>query len=816
MANPFQRYQSGGFEAVPGIAQAGANIGQMLGSGFSNFGSAIGSGIKQYYENKAKSTAAMQEIEVLGPQLLARRNAYLEASGIDPATLDRYMQDDPSEGTDDEMFKSVASNPMVQLAKTLDPAIEALKNAPTKGLSAQLAALNSGKAAIGMVDEQIKLQDFVSKYRLEQVTNDLPDSVATEQNVVTPDALFDPNNPLFANLGEVRKALEETYPNNPEFVERGVKQYLDKAGAKIRADESIGTPEQRASLIDALNRYAEGKLDIKGELTPVGESYEYQEESARQDKFRKEALAEAKATAEGKSKGRQPSADVQALIKKRDERLKYAAGFDDPKNVEKDPVLRKEQERMRDKANADAKALETQIRSMGGYDNPEGTPEPDALKKMAESAATNINTKRQAEAEGKKQGAAVKDEVRQAVLNIVSNNRVPNLSNFVREKGRIIQEMGLTWDGDSYVDKNGKNMDWVDAAINKEYEMLLDAMDMGSLKGLTNPAREKEMVEALRSNPEFQTRVLGAIPQSKARAEKLATEGQKLADTKPTTAGDVLAKAAEKTQPTTPAVKSKTFNVGELELGTEIVDRRLNAAEKETAAREFYSKRFGSVPPGFTQMYRQMFPEASVRTTEVNGIPVMVDGKGNVTALTSGNQQSNKEIAENKAVTFQNTEIADGVVLNGIFSGTVAGAQSFRKDYSHMANVRSAVDELIKINEMGYETLSPTARARADQLQSEIIAAMRIPIVGPGQVAIPEQQILERIIQKGTGFFTLESGERAALKGLKDRMERELVNWPKSMGLEVKIGGKSSDTIKALRMQKLRSSRNLKPIGEVK
>jgi hypothetical protein len=194
----------------------------------------------------------------------------------------------------------------------------------------------------------------------------------------------------------------------------------------------------------------------------------------------------------------------------------------------------------------------------------------------------------------------------------------------------------------------------------------------------------------------------------------------------------------------------------------------------------------------------------------------MVDGKGNVTALTSGNQQSNKEIAENKAVTFQNTEIADGVVLNGIFSGTVAGAQSFRKDYSHMANVRSAVDELIKINEMGYETLSPTARARADQLQSEIIAAMRIPIVGPGQVAIPEQQILERIIQKGTGFFTLESGERAALKGLKDRMERELVNWPKSMGLEVKIGGKSSDTIKALRMQKLRSSRNLKPIGEVK
>lgn len=814
MANPFQRYQSGGFEAVPGIAQAGANIGQMLGSGFSSFGGSIGAGIKQYYENKAKSTAAMQEIEVLGPQLLARRNAYLEASGIDPAMLDRYMQDDPSEGTDDEMFKTISANPMVQLAKTLDPAIEALKKAPTKGLSAQLAALNSGKAAIGMVDEQIKLQDFISKYRLEQVTNDLPDTVSTEQQVVTPNAQFDPNNPLFKNLGEVRKALQETYPDNPEFVKRGVEDYIKKAGDKIRADETIGTPEQRAGLIDALGRYAMGEVDIEGKQTEFGKSRAEADASYEQSMAETLAAEKAMTKQEAKPKGRQPSAEVQALIKRRDDRLKYAAGFDDPKNVEKDPILRKEQERMRDKAKAEANALESQIRSMGGYDNPEGTPEPDALRKMAESAATNINTKRQAEAEGKKQGAAVKDEVRQAVLNIVSNNRVPNVSNFVREKGRIIEEMGITWDGDKYVDKNGNNMDWVDAALNKEYEMLLDAMGMESLKGLTNPSREKEMVEALRSNPEFQTRVLGAIPPSKARAEKLATEGQKLAEAKPTTAEDVLAKAAEKTQPSKPAVKSKTFNVGELDLGTEIVDRRLNAAEKEAAAREFYAKRFGSVPPGFTQMYRQMFPEATIRTTEVNGIPVMVDGKGNVTPLTSNKEPDIEKQAAAKALTFDNTEIADGVRLSGVFAGTVAGAMAFRKDYAHMANVRSAVDELIKINEMGYETLSPTARARADQLQSEIIAAMRIPIVGPGQVAIPEQQILERIIQKGTGFFTLESGERAALKGLKDRMERELTNWPKSMGLEVKIGGQSSDTIKRLRMQKLRSARNIKPVGE--
>jgi hypothetical protein len=807
MANPFQRYQSGSFETVPGIAQAGANIGQMLGSGFSNLGSSLASGLKQYYENTAKAKAADEEIAVTGQQLLSRQEAYKQASGVDPTLLDRYLNDDMiEENGDKEAFASLESNPMVRYAKQLQPVLDSLKSSPSKGLSAKLAALNSAKASFGLIDEQMKLDDFIAKYRLEQTMNQLPTSVQSTEEVVTPNVVVDPNNPFFEGVRNLKKQLEQNFPNNPEMVEKGVKDYIAKVRAQY-GDKGM-TDEQKAEFGSALDAYAEGLRTEVGELTDYGQEDDYVQRTLAESYA---AGQKAMREAEGKAKAgkREQSPEIKALIAKRDERLKYAANFDDPKNVEKDPILRKEQERMRDKANADAKALDTQIRSMGGYDNPEGTPEPDALKRMAESAATNINTKRQAEAENKKKGAFAKDEVRQAVLNIVSGNRVPNVSNFVREKERIIREMGLTWDGENYVDKDGKNMDWVDAAINKEYETLLDSMGMGSLKGLTNPAREKEMVEALKNNPEFQTRVLGAIPPSKARAEKLATEGQKLADTKPTTAEDVLAKAAAKSQPTTPAVKSKPFTIGELELGERLVDVELNAVEREAAARDFYAKRFGSVPPGFTQMYRQMFPEASVRTTTVNGIPVMVDGKGNVTPLTSGKEADIEKIAAGKALTFQNTEIADGVVLDGVFAGTVSGAQAFRKDYAHMANVRSAIDELIKINDMGYESLSPTARARADQLQSEIIAALRIPIVGPGQVAIPEQAILERIVQKGTGIFSLEASEKAALKGLQDRVNRELVNWPKSLGLNVRIGGQESDVIKQIRMRRLRAERKL-------
>lgn len=812
MANPFQRYQSGGFEAVPGIAQAGANIGQMLGSGFSNFGGSIGAGIKQYYENKAKSTAAMQEIEVLGPQLLARRNAYLEASGIDPATLDRYMQDDPSEGTDDEMFKTISANPMVQLAKTLDPAIEALKKAPTKGLSAQLAALNSGKAAIGMVDEQIKLQDFISKYRFEQTLNDLPDSVSVEQDVVTPEALFNPDDPLFTNVDKVRSNLKAAGFSDDK-VELGVRQYLDRSGAKIRADETIGTPEKRAALIDALGRYAMGEYDTQGKQTEFGKLRA--EADASYEQSMAETLAAEKAATAPKAQAPKDIGMTRSQLAQRkaqlDEQIKTAAAgvkyYDENVLSGTKTEYYDMHKRHRDQRAADLEYLKGERSKL---DSIEFAP-------LSEEDATARITARATEA--KKKPLELKE-----TLNNLGSSILKNVTDDVRQ--RIAEGEPLT------IKEIGRQITALEIDLNPTVTNVKMGPSWGpfgrKLPSQFTPAREIFDAAAkklgIKSDEpitdeqflQLQKEMLKGVKTQSETATKAAEERKGVTPEK--VAADIAAAAEAKLNPQaqTPAAKSKPFSVGELELGTEIVDRRLNAAEKEAAAREFYAKRFGSVPPGFTQMYRQMFPEANIRTTEVNGIPVMVDGKGNVTPLVSNKEVDVEKQAAAKALTFDNTEIADGVRLSGVFAGTVAGAMAFRKDYAHMANVRSAVDELIKINEMGYETLSPTARARADQLQSEIIAAMRIPIVGPGQVAIPEQQILERIIQKGTGFFSLESGERAALKGLKDRMERELTNWPKSMGLEVKIGGQTSDTIKRLRMQKLRSARNLKPIGEAR
>jgi hypothetical protein len=724
MANPFQRYQSGSFEPIQGLAQSGANIGQMLGSGIASFGSSIAKGLEAYNENKAKFGAAMADGEIAGSQLLQQQQAFINASGIDPELANQYLTWDgkPDDALDTDALQAISDNPFLRYAKILQTGRDGLEKLPTMALPKALATLNAAKGSMAIVDQQMKLDQMVAQARLENVAAGLPDSVQKTRKVVSGPAGVDPNNPFFKNVEQIRADLIKSGVT-PEEVENGVRNYIKNVERDIGA--SGATDEQKAGFAEAIAQYREGLRTDTGEVTDYG----------REDDYVQKAVADA-----------------------------YAAG----QAAQKAP-----------------------------------TPEGDALARMSESAAANINAKRVAEAEQKKTAATAQSEVRKSVLEIVSQGKAPTQANMYTQWGKILGSLGITWDGQQYVDAKGNNADNMEAVVKNEYIALMDKMGFSSLyKNVTSPSYEKEVAAKLKDNPELQTRVLSAIPESKARSEKLAAQGQKLADAKPTTAADVLASSV----PAAPKAKSEPFSVGKLELGEETYDEFLTSVQKESAAREFYKAKFGAVPVGFTDMYRKMYPEASVRSTSirVNGqdIPIMIDSKGNATPLKMGEAPNVVEQAKAKAVTFANTEIADGVRLNGVFAGTVTGAQAFRRDYANMANVRTAITRLVEINESGYESLSPTMRKEADQLQSEIIAALRVPIIGPGQVAIPEQEILQRIVTNPTGIFTLEASDRAALKGLMSRVERELVNWPKSMGLDVSVSGNRSQTIRQLRLNR--------------
>jgi hypothetical protein len=761
MANPFQRYQSGGFEAVPGIAQAGANIGSMLGSGFSNLGSSLASGLKEYYDTKAKSEAANQEIELKGQQLLLQREAFLEASGIDRATLDRYMTDDPSEGTDDAMFAEVSKNPMVQYAKQLDTAIQQLKVAPAKGLNAKLQAVNAASAAMGQVEHQMKINDFILKNRLEQTANQTPDTAQVAEDVVTPNVLVDPNNPFFKGVRDLKANLEKTFPDQPDMVQKGVREYIEKVKAEY-ANKDM-TPEQKSEFAYALGQYAMKETNEVGELTDFGKM------RAEQDASYEQSMADAQAA--------EAALSPKAQKPKKPDYATQAQG--------ELTTLQAKMKELKDKIDSGEAITPGKRREAQNWIGRQG------LK---------IN-----EAIGKQSVFGFAEMIRSDVKITPELADVIVKRTFDGDESKLYDPLGIRTSLTGfasgvvrpYLASLTGPYGWALASAGRD----LTVNETRALEDAITRYTDKQKLSAEEARTGNDARLLEEYKKEEQRLKNIIATNKK------------APRPEEVKKATTPEQKpqSKPFSIGELNLGERMVEVQLNAAEKESVAREFYAKRFGSVPAGFTQMYRQMYPEAAIRTTTVNGIPVMVDGKGNVTPLTSGKEQDIEKIASAKALTFQNTEIADGVILDGIFGGTVAGAQAFRKDYAHMANVRSAIDELITINDMGYESLSPTARARADQLQSEIIAALRIPIVGPGQVAIPEQAILERIVRNPTAIFSLESQDLAALKGLKSRVDRELVNWPKSMGLNVRVGGQGSDVVRQIRSRRLRAERNLPP-----
>jgi hypothetical protein len=790
MPNPFQRYQGGSFEPIQGLAEAGANIGKMLGAGIANMGDSMAKGIAAFNENKAKFGAAMADGEIAGSQLLQQQQSFINASGIDPELANQYLTWDgqPDEALDVDALKSVADNPFLRYAKMLQTARDGLEKLPTMALPKALATLNAAKGSMAVVDQQMKLDQMVAQARLENVNNELPDSFQKTREVLSTEAGVDANNPFFKNAEQIRAGLVKSGVT-PEEVEAGVQDYIKKVESSIAS--SGATDEQKAEFADSIAKYREGLRTDVGGVTDYG----------REDDFVQKSLADAYAAGQAaqaasqKPASAQQTPDVNAALQanraKADENSAaltraYNAG---QKNTPQTKALEAEGRALyeeRQALNAKLNGSETK-----GSDMAEG------LKKLAGKAAEERKAPLQLKERLNILGSEILSEVTDKHLSrIVNGEKVTGMDVLKDITGQDIERNPTSKTAPSNVDDWGTGP----SKLPEEYTPARKLMENAMEKLGINPRKPLTADQFLR----VKEAAMAGIQTQKQTAAKTAEEVAKI--TPESVAKDATEAVKKATTPQVPAVKSQPFSVGRLKLGEEVYDEFLTSVQKESAAREFYKAKFGAVPVGFTDMYRKMYPEAGVRSTSirVNGqdIPIMIDSKGNATPLKMGDAPDVVAQAKAKAVTFANTEIAEGVRLNGIFAGTVTGAQAFRRDYAAMANVRTAITRLVEINESGYESLSPTMRKEADQLQSEIIAALRVPIIGPGQVAIPEQEILARIINNPTALFSLESADRAALKGLMSRVDRELVNWPKSLGLEVNVSGNKSQTIRQLRLNR--------------
>lgn len=85
---------------------------------------------------------------------------------------------------------------------------------------------------------------------------------------------------------------------------------------------------------------------------------------------------------------------------------------------------------------------------------------------------------------------------------------------------------------------------------------------------------------------------------------------------------------------------------------------------------------------------------------------------------------------------------------------TQGEAVKFRSDAAETSEGVRALDELIQIGRKG-SSLSPTDRARAQNLARMIQGRLREDIVGPGAVSNPDREVLEQVISNPLQIFTL-------------------------------------------------------------
>ena len=433
----------------------------------------------------------------------------------------------------------------------------------------------------------------------------------------------------------------------------------------------------------------------------------------------------------------------------------------------------------------------------------QGVLEGDAIARMAESAAKNINEKRFNEATTKSKTAFAQDEVRKAVLNIVAEGKAPTIANFVKQKENIIKALGITWDGTGYVDKNGKDMDWVDNSINKEYETLLDKMGFKSLyTNITNPSNEKDIAEQLRTNPELQTRALGAISESKSRSEKLDKESMMLAKAQPTTAANILAG----TQPQSDMSKAPVLSLGKMAVGQVEYERKVNQAEKKAKIADLMTQRIGivdpatgkkSLPAGFDAYYKKMVPESDARVVDIDGVKLLWDGsKFEQVKQEQPKQLTNKEIGENSAYTFgvqtangiQPTELVPntGILIGGIVSAaSTTVADKVREQLTDMIDLRGSISRLTEINDKFGESLNLRDQGISQYDLMKLRAVLTKQINVSGSISDEERRAINKMTPDPTAFLDLEPKTRAGLLGIAQGIDRDIKTLATSRGLSV-------------------------------
>lgn len=259
-------------------------------------------------------------------------------------------------------------------------------------------------------------------------------------------------------------------------------------------------------------------------------------------------------------------------------------------------------------------------------------------------------------------------------------------------------------------------------------------------------------------------------------------------------------------------VPSAPLKSGSSIIGSKSFVTENTTEEKRGLLKNFMQQRLGYVPQGFDSMFNTQFPEATLKMQETPyGVMYHSNGEWKPMPSQKGNSMSFADVAKEKSVTFgepqangtfKPTEFikGSGIRIGGIGSfGSSEAASKFRETYPKLITAKKIANELKALNEQFGRSFDTAKWGTAAAKVSQLIASMRVALIGVGSVSDFEQQLMKDLVQDPTSFFSLQSTTRAKYNAMLDNIEDQIQIMPQSFGLTVEMDSDKANDLQAAR-----------------
>lgn len=759
----FQQYQNG-VRPVTGMAEAGANIGNMYAQGISNMAKGLNEGIKAYNENSAKNDLANQKIQTLGQDIANK--------------IAMYSQDP-------EISQSGVLEGLHQAASTL-------QDAPTKGLNQRLAIAHEAETRLAGFGQQLQEWSFLRGRAIERgIAEGLQQYSGTVTSTKAVN-LDDPNFAVRANesLVDQKKRVMDFYGNikkvNPkvqfddnEFWSRWLSKAEQETSKAQGIDPSIISAQLEAiqgeKNIVGQNKVASERLP-EGAFQQGGMMYQPKTEGG----YDYEGTPMQNTVKDYEATMQTPAEAPERKRKQAEQDTAEAMGY-----LTKPPVNTAQIKIWND----EIKLLDEKIAGLSeGNKRKTGFTlgAANAIAKGAKNTAGWYAT-RQAR-------NATEDWFREANID-TSKMSDAELVSFMRKQFRENTSAPM-----AFLTELSHP-----ASLSNPFQVV--AYESGAaIKGkrsATFTDREEQafnvVAKGVDANWSANDSSISSLEQRKQELkDSIDREGK----------SKFLIKQEAKQSQVAPKVPD--IGLGDMIVGSRTDTRPISVSERKSQVQDFLTQRFGAIDPtdpsgkrrvpvqGFEEYFKKAVPESDIKeyTTESGIRLIQMNGKWEQMKMPEartlqdirkesvgiyGKQASNGELIPTEFIPNS------GVMVGGMFRGTDAANDKYTEEMTGLIDSRRSIRRLQEINDKTGEWASFKLSGEAIVEVTNLKAALRTDIIGVGTVSNFEQELIDRVIKDPTTFFSMESKDRAILLALASRVDRRIQNISAAKGLTVQI-----------------------------